>query len=264
VTLTTDGPTSGVTSPANDTATLVLVNAYTDVPGSLVVQKTITGSAAGSQGAITIQVSCDDGAPQLADFDIPAGAQPGTVSQSYTGLPAGATCTANETGDGGTMTVVVVVTPGPQQTTVPAGDTAVISLRDAYSFKPPDLTVDTEVPADTPSGSDLPVDIKLDNVGKVAAKAVTVCLHLQKALAFRSTAGGRPVGNGACWRTVQIVRKAVQTFKPIARSYVRRAVVRACSGVTVEVRGVDLRKTKFCTYVLAAVKKQTPSAGVTG
>ena len=62
---------------------------------------------------------------------------------------------------------------------------------------------------------------------------------------------------------MQLVRKAVHTVKPIARSFLRHVVVHACSRVTVEVRGVDLSKTRACTYVLAAVAKQKPG-GVTG
>ncbi len=69
--------------------------------------------------------------------------------------------------------------------------------------------------------------------------------------------------NGACWRIAQLVRKAGDTVKPVARSFLVHAVVHACSQVTVEARGVDLRKAKACTYLLAAVTKQKPG-GVTG
>ena len=46
-------------------------------PGSLVVKKTITGPAAGSQAHVVIHVACDDGVAR-DDFVIPAGAPAGT------------------------------------------------------------------------------------------------------------------------------------------------------------------------------------------
>ena len=123
--------------------------------------------------------------------------------------------------------------------------------------------METDVPGKTPSGTDIPVEISVENVSKLAAKTVTVCVHLHEALALADTAGGHVVGNGACWRTAQLLRKAVHTVKPVARSFVRKVIVHACNNVTVEARGVDLRKTKACTYLLAAVAKQKPG-GVTG
>jgi hypothetical protein len=99
-------------------------------------------------------------------------------------------------------------------------------------------------------------------VGKVLAKKVTVCLHLHRAFAFAGTAGAHLVPGGACWRVVKIVRNARHTVRPVARSFVRHVVIHACNGVTVEARGVDLRNTRFCIYVLAVVKK--PGGGVTG
>ncbi len=257
------GSGASVVVPSNDTATVNLVDTYSDLEGSLVVEKTITGAAAGSQGPITIQVRCDNGAPALDDFVIPAGTAAGTRTQTYSGLPAGATCVGDETADGGTSTVVAVVTTDPKQATIPAGDTATVRLGDAYAFTPPDLTVENDVPAETPSGTDIPVKVTVENVGKVVAKAVTVCLHLHDSLALAATAGGNVVRNGACWRIAHLVRKAVHTVKPIARSFLLHAVVHACSQLTVEVRGVDLHKTRVCTYVLAAVANKKPG-GVTG
>jgi Domain of unknown function (DUF5979)/Thioester domain len=263
VAVESSGTKGSVVVPANGSATMTLEDTYSDADGSLVVEKTITGAAAGSQGPITIRVHCDNGAPALEDFVIPAGSSAGTQTQTYGGLPAGATCVADETADGGTSTVVAVVTTDPKQATIPAGDTAVVRLADAYSFAPPSLTVDTNVPGNTPSGTDLPIKVTVDNVGKVAAKAVTVCLQLHQSLALADKVGGNVVRNGACWRIAQLVRKAGHTVKPVARSFLVHAVVRACSQVTVEARGVDLRKAKACTYLLAAVTKQKPG-GVTG
>lgn len=263
VAVDSSGTKGSVVVPANGSATVKLEDTYSEAEGSLVVEKTITGAAAGSQDTIRIRVHCDNGAPALDDFVIAAGSAAGTRTQTYGGLPAGATCVADETADGGTETVVAVVTTDPRESTIPAGDTGVLRLGDAFSFAPPDLTVDMDLPGETPSGTDVPVEVVVDNVGKVAAKAVTVCLQLHQSLALANAGGGHVVKNGACWRTAQLVRKAVQRVKPIARSFPLRFLVHACSRVTVEARGVDLRKTKACTYLLAAVAKQKPG-GVTG
>ena len=45
-------------------------------PGSLVVNKNISGPAAGSQGEVRIEVDCGAAAPDLPDFVIPAGTRP--------------------------------------------------------------------------------------------------------------------------------------------------------------------------------------------
>ena len=75
--------------------------------GSLIVQKTITGPAAGKQGAVTINVRC--GGVLVGDpFDIPAGST-GTMSKTYDNIPVGTSCTVTEIHDGQTSTVTVEV-----------------------------------------------------------------------------------------------------------------------------------------------------------
>ena len=103
------------TIPPAGTATVDLSDLYTDVPGSLVVTKTIGGAAAGRQGAITIVPTCN-GKP-LAPFVIPAKTDAGSVSQEYPAIAAGADCTVTETVDGHTSTVAVV-----SQAERPGGD----------------------------------------------------------------------------------------------------------------------------------------------
>ena len=63
------------------------------------VNKTITGPAAGSQGRVVIAVPCNDGVVRPA-FVIPAGAPAGTTSRTYLNIPAGTMCTVNETSNG--------------------------------------------------------------------------------------------------------------------------------------------------------------------
>jgi hypothetical protein len=125
-----------VTVPRAGTATMGLTDTVTHDPRTLVVNKTMTGSAAGHQGAITIQVECNG--TRLPDFTIPAGAAAGTVSHTYSGLPAGATCTVTETGNGHTSTVRVATTGNHQHVTLPAGG-GTADLVDTYTrvHRPP-------------------------------------------------------------------------------------------------------------------------------
>ena len=89
--------------------------------GSLIVQKTITGPAAGRQGAVTINVRC--GGVLVGDpFDIPAGST-GTTSKEYDNIPVGTSCTVTEIHDGQTSTVTVQVDGSGQPVTVVAGIT---------------------------------------------------------------------------------------------------------------------------------------------
>ncbi len=94
-----DGSGQTVTVPAGSTQTADLTDTYTSVPGSLTVQKSIGGSAAGHQGEVRIAVDCGAASPALPDFVIPARTNVGTVSRTYSGIPAGSVCTA--TGDRG-------------------------------------------------------------------------------------------------------------------------------------------------------------------
>ena len=85
--------------PAGGIAHATISDSYTLANGSLIVHKTIDGPAAGQQGEIVIEVSCDGNA--LEDFVIPAGTT-GPQSKDYQDLPAGSQCTVTETADGST------------------------------------------------------------------------------------------------------------------------------------------------------------------
>ena len=103
--------------------------------GRLVVQKTIAGAAAGSQGRVVIHVACDDGMARR-DFVISAGAPAGTQSRTYRHIAAGTTCTVIETSDGGVVGTDVVVTGDGQQVTIPAGGSKTVDITDTYSAVP--------------------------------------------------------------------------------------------------------------------------------
>ncbi|HYI55869.1 MAG TPA: thioester domain-containing protein, partial [Microlunatus sp.] len=120
--------------------TTVKAVATFQAPGSLVVNKNISGPAAGSQGEVRIAVNCGAAAPDLPDFVIPAGAA-AAQQRAYPGIPAGSVCTVTETVDGHTATVLVTVTGNGQQVTVPSGGSIVVTLSDTYTFAPGSLVV---------------------------------------------------------------------------------------------------------------------------
>jgi hypothetical protein len=104
------------------------------VPGSLQVDKTINGPAAGSQGAITIDVTC--GGATLPEWTIPAGTGATTLTNTYQDIPAGSSCTATETSNGATTTVTAAVAGANQTVTVPAGAVASLSITDTFTPAP--------------------------------------------------------------------------------------------------------------------------------
>jgi hypothetical protein len=133
VTVVTVNGSQTVTLPQNATSNDPVVappitNTYTSAPGSLVVTKTIAGSAAGQRGPVTLHVSCTNGLEQ--DIVIPAGAT-GDTATTIDGLPAGTVCTVTEPANGSSSTVVVTVT-GLGAATVTAGSVAVAHVTDTY------------------------------------------------------------------------------------------------------------------------------------
>lgn len=123
------------------------------LPGSLTVTKTIGGAAAGQQGEIRIDVTCNGVA--LDPFIIPAGTT-GTPSRTYDNLLAGSSCTITETTDGSTATVGVVTVPvGP--VTISPGSTVPAAISDEYTVGATTSTTieDTTIP-DTVEAETLP------------------------------------------------------------------------------------------------------------
>ena len=107
--------------------------------GSLIVNKTITGPAAGQQGDVVISVTC--GQAVLQDFVIPAGTAAGTTSQTYTEIPEGTVCTATETASGANASVSVVSEGSPQSVTIAANGTGTMSITNTYEPLPGSLVV---------------------------------------------------------------------------------------------------------------------------
>lgn len=124
--------------------------------GSLTVQKVITGSAAGWQGEITIQIAC---VPQLplgvpTTAVIPAGA---TAPEPivFSGIPDGASCTVSEPTNGATASVNLTAQRiEPASVTVSTETTATVSVTNAYEPVPADPVEPTDGSALAASGPD--------------------------------------------------------------------------------------------------------------
>jgi Domain of unknown function (DUF5979) len=99
--------------------------------GSLVVKKTITGPAAGSQARVVIHVACHDGVTR-PDFIIPAGTPAGTESKTYHRIAVGTVCTVTETSNGSVVGTDGVVTGDGQQVAIPSGASATVDITDSY------------------------------------------------------------------------------------------------------------------------------------
>ena len=157
--VTTVGSGQTVTVGAGQNAQATITNTYTFLTGSLTVTKTINGLAAGEQGPVTIEVSCD-GKDLLPDLMVPAGSPAADYTHTYTGIATGSTCTADETFDGSTSTVDVVVTGNGTSVVVPGGGSAALHITDTYTHTTGSLLV-TKLIAGPAAGHQDPVTISV-------------------------------------------------------------------------------------------------------
>ena len=159
VDVVTVGSGENVTVGPGQAATATITDTYTAAPGALVVQKTISGPAAGRQGEVTIDVDCGDGVAR--SFVIPAGTPLGTSSQTFDAIPAGSTCTVTETADGTTSTVQVAVDGGDQTVEIGAASTQVADISNLYTDIPGKLVV-TKTIAGTAAGRQSAIEVLVD------------------------------------------------------------------------------------------------------
>ncbi len=177
VSVTTVGGNQTVSVPARDEVIANITDTYylvAPVPGQLTVTKTITGPAAGQQGAITIAVSCSGTA--LPDFVIPAGTLAGTVSRSYPDIAAGSTCIVTETGNGASTSVLAVTEGSPQTVAISANGTGIANVTDTYSNAPTalgSLTVSKDIVGPA-AGQQGPVTVTASCNGRVLSPALDI------------------------------------------------------------------------------------------
>ncbi len=130
--VTTVGGMQTVHVGAADTVPVSILDTYEDTPGSIHVDKTIAGPAAGQQGEVSILISCGQPIDDFV-FQVAAGSPAGLVSQTFGGIPAGSTCTVTETTNGSTSQVSVVVAGSGQQVTMVANAVVRAGITDTYS-----------------------------------------------------------------------------------------------------------------------------------
>ncbi len=128
--MTTSVEGSPATIAADEIVGVDVTNTYETVLSSLVVTKTIAGSAAGSQGAVTLHVSCDNGLEQ--DIEIPANAPAGDTSTTIEGLPVGTVCTVTEPENGSSASVSVTTSVEGSPATIAADEIVGVDVTNTY------------------------------------------------------------------------------------------------------------------------------------
>lgn len=132
-----------------DTTTVTVTNTYDVATGGLLVRKAVDGPAAGSQGPITLALTCDD--PDGAfdqEVELPGGLTGvDNVALELDGIPAGTTCTVTETVDGSTATTLLTRTVvAPESVTVAEDETAELVVTNTYDQAPTPTPTPTSAP----------------------------------------------------------------------------------------------------------------------
>jgi hypothetical protein len=135
-----------VTIEAGADAKVTVGDEFAENPGSLIVSKLFAGEAAGSQGAVTIAVTCTlGGAASFADtVTFPARTAAGVATHAFSDIPAGSVCSVTEPETGAVAGTVTVTTDGVPQSgiSIPAGVVAqAVQISNTYSFVRGDLVV---------------------------------------------------------------------------------------------------------------------------
>jgi len=121
--------------PIRASASLTPVDA-----GTLQVDVTIAGAAAGDQGRIDLTATCSVGAGDWTyarPIQIPAGTPPSTVAIPVPDIPAGATCTVTEQDDGGNAYAIAAPPVIGPPVTIASDTTSTIAVTNSYSVPPP-------------------------------------------------------------------------------------------------------------------------------
>ncbi len=156
-----------------DTTTVTVTNTYRVATGGLLVRKAVDGPAAGSQGPITLALTCDD--PDGAfdqEVELPGGLTGAdNVALELDGIPAGTTCTVTETVDGSTATTLLTRTVvAPESVTVAEDETAELVVANTYDRAPTPTSAPTQPATAGPGG--------LASTGADAASLLVLALLL--------------------------------------------------------------------------------------
>jgi len=132
--------------------------------GSLVVDKTIAGGAAGAQGEVVLDVECTlDGETVLSEsVVIPAETEAGTTSTRFDGIQVDSECTVTEPTTGETAAVEVTTTI-TDDVTIAADTDAQITVTNTYEVRPGSLVVTKRI-AGAAAGSQGQVELAVECV----------------------------------------------------------------------------------------------------
>jgi TQXA domain-containing protein len=147
---------ASVTIASGATSTISVVNTYAiPVPatGSLQVDATILGAAAGQQSALELVATCTLGSDELTrTLTVPAGATGTTTAGTIGSLPAGATCEVTQTVDGRNANAELTSSDiTPASVTIASSATSTITVTDTYAVPVPvtgDLAVTVTIAGD--------------------------------------------------------------------------------------------------------------------
>ncbi|MEV8027408.1 DUF5979 domain-containing protein [Cellulosimicrobium funkei] len=175
----TDIAPESVVISNGDTATVTVTNTYDVATGGLLVRKAVDGPAAGTQGPITLALTCDD--PDGAfdrEVELPGGLTGAdNVALELDGIPAGTTCTVTETVDGSTATTLLTQTVvTPESVTVAEDETAELVVTNTYDPVP--TPTPTPTPGPTAGPTPAPGSAGLATTGADAASALVLALLL--------------------------------------------------------------------------------------
>ncbi|UKJ62957.1 Cys-Gln thioester bond-forming surface protein [Cellulosimicrobium cellulans] len=139
-----------------DTVEVTVTNTYDVATGALRITKAVTGPAAGTQGPITLLLTCDDPEGALdQQVELPAGLVDGDhVALEVEDIPAGTTCTVEETATGATQsTLLTQTTVTPESVTIAEDETAEVVVANVYDIAPtPEPTPTPTAPGGADSG----------------------------------------------------------------------------------------------------------------
>ena len=195
VTETETGETTDVVVEGDDPVTVEIVPggtvdaALTNTAdfrfGTLNVVKTVTGSGAGLQGEIALDIECTDGTTE--SFVLPAGTAAGEYAQLVPDLLAGTECTVTESRTGATTTVVVEASD-PVTVTIGRGTTVDAELTNTVRPITPvtPVTPITPGPALSATGGTLPMPVIVAGGAALVAGLLLVGVTAYRRRAARS------------------------------------------------------------------------------
>jgi hypothetical protein len=131
---TTFTPAPTVTIAEGVESVIQVENTYTPVPTTLEIIKEVAGPAAGLQGPVQIDVSCD-GQP-TESFDVPSEAPAGTIPLGTLTVPFGTSCAVTEimNGDNASVDVTTGFVPGP---VVDVAGPTTVTVTNTYTVSEP-------------------------------------------------------------------------------------------------------------------------------